>query len=99
MPTDDHPGDEGEEIYGSWPSSRHPASWAAEIAVSFASYLTWRYGHIFRFGRLSAMGAGLHIAAVFLEHETKIGTVATAVSMVILVAFTSASLVRAAPAA
>jgi hypothetical protein len=45
------------------------------------------------------MGAGLHIAAVFLEHETKIGTVATAVSMVILVAFTSASLVRAAPAA
>jgi hypothetical protein len=51
------------------------------------------------FGRLSAMGDGLHIAAFFLEHETKIGTVAKAVSMVILVAFTSASLVRAGRAA
>jgi len=26
-----------------------------------ASYLTWHYGHIFMFGRLAAMGVGLHI--------------------------------------
>jgi hypothetical protein len=64
-----------------------------------ASYLTWRYGHIFMFGRLAAMSAGLHIAAFFLEHETKIGTVATAVSVVIPVASTSASLVGAGRAA
>jgi hypothetical protein len=43
-------------------------------------------GHIFMFGRLAAIGAGLHIAALFLEHETKIGTVATVVSVVIPVA-------------
>jgi hypothetical protein len=58
-PAGDHSGDEGGEIYGSWLSSRHPAAWAGEI--SLASYLTWRYGHIFMFGRLAAMGAGLHI--------------------------------------
>ena len=90
-PADDHSGDEARRSTGPWPSSRHPAGWAAEIAVSLASYLTWRYGHIFMFGRLAAMSAGLHIAAFFLEHETNIGTVATAVSVVIPVASTSTS--------
>jgi hypothetical protein len=35
---------------------------------------------------LAAMGAGLHVAAFFLEHETEIGAVATVLSVAIPVA-------------
>jgi low temperature requirement protein LtrA len=44
---------------------------------------TWRYGHIFMFAGLAAIGAGLHVAALYLEHETEIGAVATVLSVVI----------------
>jgi low temperature requirement protein LtrA len=66
--------------------------WAATLRVHRPRTFTWRYGHIFMFAGLAAMGAGLHVAALFLEHETEIGAVATVVSVVIPVALYVAAL-------
>jgi low temperature requirement protein LtrA len=33
----------------------------------------WGYGHLPMFAALAATGAGLHVAALFLEHEAHIG--------------------------
>lgn len=41
----------------------------------------WGYGHIVVFGSLAAVGAGLHVAAYYLEHHTVIGRVGTVVSV------------------
>jgi low temperature requirement protein LtrA len=60
--------------------------WAAALRAHRRRTFTWRYGHIFMFAGLAAMGAGLHVAALFLEHETKIGALATVLSVVIPVA-------------
>jgi low temperature requirement protein LtrA len=60
--------------------------WAAALQVESRRTFTWRYGHIFVFAGLAAMGAGLHVAAFFLEHETEIGAVATVLSVAIPVA-------------
>ncbi len=60
--------------------------WAAALQVHGRRTFTWRYGHIFMFAGLAAMGAGLHVAALFLEHQTEIGEVATVVSVVVPVA-------------
>jgi len=40
----------------------------------------WAYGHIVIFGSLAAVGAGLHVAAYYLEHLTTIGAVGTVLS-------------------
>jgi low temperature requirement protein LtrA len=60
--------------------------WAATLRVHSRRVFTWRYGHFFIFAGLAAMGAGLHVAALFLEHETEIGPVATVLSVAISVA-------------
>jgi low temperature requirement protein LtrA len=57
--------------------------WAAALRVHHRRTFTWRYGHIFMFAGLAAIGAGLHVAALYLEHETEIGAVATVLSVVI----------------
>jgi low temperature requirement protein LtrA len=44
------------------------------------------YGHLFLFGSLAAMGAGLHVAAFSLEGESKIGPTGTVLSVAIPVA-------------
>lgn len=36
----------------------------------------WGYGHLLLFAGIAATGAGLHVAALFLEHEAHIGEVA-----------------------
>ncbi|MGH8965265.1 MAG: low temperature requirement protein A, partial [Actinomycetes bacterium] len=43
----------------------------------------WGYGHIVTFGALAAVGAGLHVAAFFLDHHTKIGAVGTVLSVAV----------------
>ncbi len=43
----------------------------------------WAYGHIVIFGALAAVGAGMHVAAYYLEHHTKIGAVGTVLSVAI----------------
>jgi low temperature requirement protein LtrA len=60
--------------------------WAAALRARRRRAFTWRYGHIFMFAGLAAMGTGLHVAALFLEHETRIDAVATVLSVVVPVA-------------
>jgi low temperature requirement protein LtrA len=60
--------------------------WAAALKVASRRVFTWRYGHMFVFAGLAAIGAGLHVAAFFLEGETEIGGVATVLSVAIPVA-------------
>jgi low temperature requirement protein LtrA len=60
--------------------------WGAALQVESRRTFTWRYGHMFIFAGLAAIGAGLHVAALFLEGETEIGAVATVLSVAIPVA-------------
>jgi len=71
--------------FGSW-WMYFAIPWAAALRVRKPRAFTWGYGHIFMFAGLAAMGAGLHVAASFLEHETEIGAVATVLSVAIPVA-------------
>jgi low temperature requirement protein LtrA len=43
----------------------------------------WGYGHMFVFGSLAAVGAGLHVAAYYLEHHTAIGALGTVLSVAV----------------
>ena len=43
----------------------------------------WGYGHMVIFGSLAAVGAGLHVAAYYLEHHTEIGAVGTVLSVAV----------------
>ena len=46
----------------------------------------WGYGHIVVFASLAAIGAGLHVAALYLEHGTTIGLTGTVLATAIPVA-------------
>jgi low temperature requirement protein LtrA len=43
----------------------------------------WGYGHIVLFGSIIATGAGLHVAALRLEDQSDLGSVATVLSVVV----------------
>jgi low temperature requirement protein LtrA len=43
----------------------------------------WGYGHLFIFGSIAATGAGLHVAALYIGHESHIGAVATVLSVAV----------------
>jgi low temperature requirement protein LtrA len=43
----------------------------------------WGYGHIVTFGSLAAVGGGLHVAAFYLEHHTRIGAFGTVLSVAV----------------
>jgi low temperature requirement protein LtrA len=70
------------------------ATWWTYFAIPWAEVLRlhpgrgfiFGYGHIVIFGSLAAIGAGLHVAAFFLEHETTLGVTATVASTTIPVA-------------
>ena len=51
--------------------------WADVLALHRERAFIWGYGHIVIFGSLAAIGAGLHVAAYYLEHETEIGLTGT----------------------
>jgi low temperature requirement protein LtrA len=61
------------------------AAWWSYFAIPWADVLVthrersfvWGYGHIVIFASLAAIGAGLHVAAYYLEHETAIGATGT----------------------
>jgi low temperature requirement protein LtrA len=46
----------------------------------------WGYGHVFVYAAIAAVGAGLHVAALYLEHEAHISATAVMVSIAIPVA-------------
>jgi low temperature requirement protein LtrA len=43
----------------------------------------WGYSHLFIFGSIAATGAGLHVAALYIGHESHIGAVATVLSVAV----------------
>lgn len=43
----------------------------------------WGYLHLFIFGSVAATGAGLHVAALYIGHESHIGAVATVLSVAV----------------
>jgi low temperature requirement protein LtrA len=47
----------------------------------------WGYGHIPLFGALVAVGAGLHVAALYLEHHSELATFGTIVAVAVPTAF------------
>ncbi len=67
------------------------ASWWMYFAVPWGEVLVrhrerafrFGYGHVFIFGALAAMGGGLHVAALTLEHEAKIGATGAVLSVAI----------------
>jgi low temperature requirement protein LtrA len=68
--------------FGSW-WAYFALPWANALRAPRPRAFTWRYGHILIFAGLAAMGSGLHVAALFLEHETEVGAVATVASVVV----------------
>lgn len=48
-----------------------------------AKSFVWGYGHMAIFGAIVATGAGLHVAAYYIEHEAYIGAVATVLTVAI----------------
>lgn len=46
----------------------------------------WGYGHMFIFAAIVATGAGLHVAASYIEHKAHIGSLATVLAVAIPVA-------------
>jgi hypothetical protein len=46
----------------------------------------WGYGHILIFTAIAATGAGLHVAATYIDHQAHISGVATVLSVAIPVA-------------
>jgi low temperature requirement protein LtrA len=46
----------------------------------------WGYGHILLFGATVAVGAGLHVAAYYIEHHTELGTTGTVLAVALPVA-------------
>jgi len=57
--------------------------WAAVLTLHRERAFRWGYGHLLIFGALAAMGAGLHVAAYYLEHESALGVTATVASVVV----------------
>jgi low temperature requirement protein LtrA len=52
----------------------------------------WGYGHILVFGSIVAVGAGLHVAALYIGHEAHIGATATVLTVAIPLVVFSLSL-------
>ena len=46
----------------------------------------WGYGHVLLFGAIAGTGAGLHVAAYYIEHVAHIGAVATVLTVAVPVA-------------
>ena len=65
--------------------------WEAVLASHRERAFTFGYGHLFIFGPLAAMGAGLHVAAYRLEGKAEIGTTGTVVSVALPVAIFTAA--------
>jgi low temperature requirement protein LtrA len=76
------------------------ATWWTYFAIPWAEVLElhrersfiWGYGHIVIFGSLAAIGAGLHVAAHYLEHETSLTLTGTVLSTVVPVTIYIAAL-------
>ena len=68
--------------FGLW-WSYFTAPWGALLALRPDRGFAFGYPHIAVFGALAAVGAGLHVAAFYLEHHTEIGAVGTVLSVAV----------------
>jgi low temperature requirement protein LtrA len=66
--------------------------WAEPLVRHRERGFAFGYGHLVVFAALAAMGGGLHVAAIDLEGEAKIGDVATVLSVAIPVALYTGTL-------
>jgi low temperature requirement protein LtrA len=66
--------------------------WEAALRARNRRVFSWTYGHFLIFGSLAAMGGGLHVAALYLEHKAKTGVVTTVLSVAIPLALYSGAL-------
>jgi low temperature requirement protein LtrA len=57
--------------------------WARVLRLHRERSFLWGYGHIPIFASLAAIGAGLHVAASYLEHETALDVTGTVLSTAI----------------
>ena len=57
--------------------------WADVLSLHRERSFIWGYGHIVIFAALAAIGAGLHVAAYYLEHKTTISQTGTVLSTAI----------------
>jgi low temperature requirement protein LtrA len=57
--------------------------WAEPLVRYRERAFLFGYGHLVIFGALAAVGAGLHVAALSLEHKADIGATATVLSVAI----------------
>lgn len=56
------------------------------LAVHRNKGFAWGYSHILLFAAITATGAGLHVTAFFIDHESHIGILATVLTVAIPVA-------------
>jgi low temperature requirement protein LtrA len=77
--------------FGSW-WMYFALPWAEPLAHHRERGFVFGYGHLFVFGALAAMGAGLHVAALALEDEAALGTTGVVLSVAIPFAVYAASL-------
>jgi low temperature requirement protein LtrA len=68
--------------FGSW-WMYFAVPWATPLVRHRERPFVFGYGHLFIFAPLAAMGAGLHVAALGLEGEAKVGATTTVLSVVI----------------
>jgi low temperature requirement protein LtrA len=66
--------------------------WSEILRLHRERSFIFAYGHIVIFASLAAIGAGLHVAAYFLDHRTTIGLTATVAATTIPVAIYIAGL-------
>jgi low temperature requirement protein LtrA len=60
--------------------------WAEVLEHHRERSFIWGYGHIFIFGSIAATGAGLHVAAYYLEHHTELSSLGTVAAVAVPVA-------------
>ena len=51
------------------------------LSIARGRSFVWGYGHLVVFAALAAVGAGLHVAAYFIEGESVIGAVGTVLAL------------------
>jgi low temperature requirement protein LtrA len=66
--------------------------WGHLLSAYRSRSFGWGYGHIPMFGAIVAIGAGLHVAAYFLEHESELDATGTVLAVAVPVAAYAACL-------
>jgi low temperature requirement protein LtrA len=69
-------------IFGTW-WTYFVIPWAQVLELHRERAFLWGYGHLVIFAPLAAIGAGLHVAAYYIDHETTLSVVGTVASTAI----------------